>query len=118
MVRPTLIDLIDIKPVELMISLNKCTGSCNVLSPKECVPKETKQINVRLFNIITETKMKLKWLQNIFHLIVAANSIVQYVIQIINGIIKHISVNMKIIARAKKIIVGILAHVSVKIVSF
>ena len=24
-----------------MISLNKCSGSCNVLSPKICLPKET-----------------------------------------------------------------------------
>ena len=55
MVRPTLIDM---NPVELkyhtfVISLNKCTGSCNVLSPKICVPKETKKINVKSFNIIT-----------------------------------------------------------------
>ena len=35
-----------------MISLNKCTGSCNVLSPKMCVPKETKDINVKAFNMI------------------------------------------------------------------
>ena len=45
-------------PVDLMhypfkISLNKCTGSCNVLSPKMCVPKETKCINVKEFNMIT-----------------------------------------------------------------
>ena len=43
MVRPTLINL---NPVELkyhpfMIGLNKYTGSCNVLSPTICVPKET-----------------------------------------------------------------------------
>ena len=55
MVRPT---LIDINPVELnynpfMISLNKRTGSCNVLSPKICVSKETKDINVKKFNMIT-----------------------------------------------------------------
>ena len=45
-------------PVELkyypcMISLEKCTGSCNVLSPKICVPKERKDINVKVFNMIT-----------------------------------------------------------------
>ena len=42
-----------------MISLNKCTGSCKVLSPKICVPKETKDIYVKAFNMITnkdETK--------------------------------------------------------------
>ena len=36
-----------------MISLCKCTGSCNVLSPKICVPTETKNINVKVFNTIT-----------------------------------------------------------------
>ena len=42
MLRPT---IIDINPVKLkyclfMINLNKCTGSCNVLSPKICVSKK------------------------------------------------------------------------------
>ena len=36
-----------------MISLDKCTRSCNALSPKICVPKETKDINVKAFNTIT-----------------------------------------------------------------
>ena len=40
----------------LMISLNKSTGSFNVLSPKICVPKETKNINVKAFNMITKPK--------------------------------------------------------------
>ena len=61
MIRPTLIDL---NPVELkyhpfMTSLDQCNGSCNVLSPKICVPKETKYINVKASNMIT-IKMKLK----------------------------------------------------------
>ena len=39
--------LIDLNPVVLkyypfMISLDKCSGSCNVLSPKICIPKEQK----------------------------------------------------------------------------
>ena len=48
MVRPTLIDLNpgELKYYPLVISLNKCTGSCNVLSPKIRVPKETKDIYV------------------------------------------------------------------------
>ena len=36
-----------------MISLNKRTGSCNIISTKICVPKETKDINVKAFNMIT-----------------------------------------------------------------
>ena len=45
-VRPTLIDmnLIELKYYPFMISLNKCTGSCNVLSPKICLQNETKDI--------------------------------------------------------------------------
>ena len=55
MIRPT---LIDVNPVELkyyafMISLDKCTGSCNVLLSKVCVPNEAKDINVKAFNMIT-----------------------------------------------------------------
>ena len=38
---------IDFNPVELryyqfMISLDKCNGSCNLLAPKICVPKNTR----------------------------------------------------------------------------
>ena len=56
MFRPTLVDLnpVDLKHYSFMISLDKYTGSCNVLSPKICVPKETKNINVRAFNMITD----------------------------------------------------------------
>ena len=55
MVRPTLIDLnsVELKYYAFMISLNKCIGSCNVLSPKICVPEETQDINVKAFNMIT-----------------------------------------------------------------
>ena len=61
--------------------------------------------------------MKLKQWQNIYHVIVNANLIVTHVIQIKNGIIKHINVNVKIIISGKKIIAGILAHIFVIIVS-
>ena len=61
--------------------------------------------------------MKLKQWQNIFHLIVNVNSIVQYAVQIQNGVVKHANVNVKVIASAKKITIGILAHVFVRIVS-
>ena len=56
MVRSTLIDLnsVELKYYPFMISLDKCTGSLmNVLSPKICVPKETKCINLKAFNILT-----------------------------------------------------------------
>ena len=98
-----------------MISLDKCNGSCNVLSPKICLSKKTKNINIKAFNMINKNEDKT-W-QNIFHVIVNANSIVQHVIQIKNGIIKHFNVNVKIIAIAKKILFGILAHVFLRIAS-
>ena len=46
---------------------------------------------------------------------VKANSVVKHVIQIKNGIIKHVNISVKIIVHLKKIIVGILAHVFVRI---
>ena len=54
-VKPTLIDMnpVELKYYPFMISLNKCTGSCNVLSPKICVRKETIDINIKAFNEIT-----------------------------------------------------------------
>ena len=64
-VRPAFIDLspVELKYYAFKISLDKCTGSCNILSPKICVPKESKDINVNLFNVIinkNETKAMKK----------------------------------------------------------
>ena len=55
MIRPTLINMnpFELKYYPFIISLNKCTGSCNVLSSKTCVPKERKDISVKALNIIT-----------------------------------------------------------------
>ena len=55
------ITLIDLNLIELnyypfMISLDKCNGSCNVvndLSKKICVPSETKDVNIKVYNMIT-----------------------------------------------------------------
>ena len=57
-VRHTLIDLnpVELKCYLLIISIDNCTGSCNVLSPEIRVPKD---ISVKAFNLITnknETK--------------------------------------------------------------
>ena len=72
--------------------------------------KKVKGIIVKVFNMIAN-KNEAKTMTKIFHVNVNANLIVQHVIQIKNGIIKHVNVNVKIIISAKKIIVGILAHV-------
>ena len=37
-----------------MISLDKCNGTYNVLSPKISVPEKSNNINVKVFNIITD----------------------------------------------------------------
>ena len=50
-------------------------------------------------------------------MIINANSIVQHVIQIKNRTIKHVNVNVKIIVSEKKIVIGILAHVFMRMVS-
>ena len=54
MIIPAIIDLnpAEFKYYPFMISLDKYTGSCNVLSRKIYVPKETKGINVKAFNMI------------------------------------------------------------------
>ena len=49
-------------------------------------------------------------------MIANANSIVQLAFQIKNGIMKHVHVSVKVIVHARKIIVGILSHVFLKIV--
>ena len=55
MVKPNVIDWnpVELKYCPFMVSLDKCSGSCNVLSPKPCVPKETKETKVKAFNMIT-----------------------------------------------------------------
>ena len=58
--------------------------------------------------------MKRKQWQNV---IANASPRVQHQSQIKDGTIKHVNVNIKIIARAKNIIAGILAHVVVRIAS-
>ena len=50
-------------------------------------------------------------------MIVNVNSIVKHVTQIKNEIIEHVNVNVKITLSAKTFIVGILAHVFVRIAS-
>ena len=55
LVRPILVDMnpVEFKYYPFIISLNKCTESCNGLSPKTCDIKETKDINVKLCDTIT-----------------------------------------------------------------
>ena len=52
--RLTLIDLnpFEFKHYPFMINLDEFSGSCNVLSPKICVPMKIKDINLKAFNMI------------------------------------------------------------------
>ena len=61
--------------------------------------------------------MERKHLRNLFRIILNANLIVQYVIQIKNAIMKYGNVSIKIIVTSKMITIGILADVLVRIVS-
>ena len=102
-----------------MISLVKCDGFCNSaddLSAKVCVPSETKGVNVKVFNMIrriNETKTLVKSISHDFKckFDFAACNPNQ------NGIIKHTNANVKTMKHARKIIVGILVHVFVRMVS-
>ena len=64
MVRPTVINLnpVEIKYYPFMISFDKRNGSCNIFSPKICVPKRKTQTLKHL--IWQQLKMKLKQWQN------------------------------------------------------
>ena len=84
------------------ISLDKFRGRYNVpddLSTKISVPSKTKDINVKLFNMITRIN------EVIFNAIVNANAMAQYVIQIKNGILTNLNVSVKSIVNIKKIII-------------
>ena len=110
------LNLVEFQYYRFMISLNKFDGSCNVLYPKKGIPKK-KGKRHKCYLTWQQKKIELKRWQNIFHGIVNANLMVQFVIQIKNLIIKQVNVNVKTIVSAKKIIIGILAHVFVKVIS-
>ena len=102
--------VIDFNPVQLkyysfMISLRKCTGSCNVLTSIISVPKETKYINVKAFNMIAnrnQTKTIAKYIscgcKCKFN-----TSILLHIIHIKTGIMKHVIAGVKIVVHTKKL---------------
>ena len=58
MIRPTLVDLnrVDLKYYPFIISLDKRTGSCKSVdetSTRICVSSKTKDVNGKVFNIVT-----------------------------------------------------------------
>ena len=88
MVRPTLIDMnpVELKYYPFMISLNKYTGICNVFSPK---------INVNPFNMITNKNQAKGMTEHVLCDCKCKSNYIVNVIQIKNGIIKHVNVNSR-----------------------
>ena len=64
MTRPTLIDSnpAELKYYPFMISLDKCNGTCNaadVLFRKMCVQSKMKDVNFKVFNMISRMKKNI-----------------------------------------------------------
>ena len=56
MVRPTLINPVELNNILLNISLDKCNAIFNAvddLSTKLCLPSKTKDVHLKVFNLIT-----------------------------------------------------------------
>ena len=117
MIRLTFIDLnhVELNHYLCIISSDICNASSNAvddLFTKICVPSETKDVDVRLFNMITkinETKTSVE------HISCDCKCKFNITSQIKNGIMKDVNVSVKIIVLAKNIITGILPHVLMKI---
>ena len=119
MIRPTLIDL---NPVEFncypfMVSLDKYSRSCNAaddLSTKICIPNKTKDVNVKAFNTITRTNEAKIMVKHIScDCKCKFNSTTCNLNQKWNN--ETCQFECKNYCTCKKIIVGILTHVFVRI---
>ena len=79
------------------VKLDRCVGSCNNindLSNKICIPNKTEDLNLRVFNMITEIN-ESKTLASIYHANVNVNLMVENVIQIKSGITIHVDASAK-----------------------
>ena len=59
-VRPTIVDINSNDPMfyPFSIKVNKCSGNCNNINDpyaKRCVPDTVKDLNVRVFNLMSKT---------------------------------------------------------------
>ena len=102
------------------VKLNKCVGSCNTLndlSIKVCVSKKTEDLNIHVFNMITE-KNESKILTKDISFKRKCRGDGKIVTQINGGItIINVDVSVKNVIYVKNIIFGILLHVVVKMKS-
>ena len=68
------------------------------------LPSKTKDVNLKAFNMITRTSEDTKIVTMVmFHVVESANSIVQHVILIKNGIMIHVNMSVKIIVRTQNL---------------
>ena len=97
-----------------MISLDSCNGSCNAvddLFTKIYVSSETKDVNVKVFNMVTRINEVTTLVKHILcDYSTTCNSIK-------SGIMINANVRVKTLLGAQKIIFGILAHVFVKMIN-
>ena len=105
--RPTFIDLSPIKLnyYSFMISLDKFNRSCDDtddLATKTRVPNETKDINVKVVNMIARRNAANIMVKHIL-CSCKLNLIVQNAIQIENGVMINANASVKTIKRAKRL---------------
>ena len=87
-----------------------------MLSTKIYVPKETKSVILKVSNMITR-KNKVNVAVKIFHMIVNEKLAAKLAIQIKSWIMTNVSVSARSIVSAKKINIGTLVCVFVRVVS-
>ena len=104
-----------------MVNLDRCNGSCNTLndlSSKICVPGNTEDVNLNVFNIVTrinESKSLIKHISCGCKCKFDGKKVIHFK----NGIKIFVDVSVKIQQKnvyAKKITLEILLHVLVKLI--
>ena len=81
-----------------MVNLDRCVRSCNTLkslSNRVCLSNETYDLNLHVFNMITEIN-ESRALTNIYHANVNVSLIIKNVAQIKSGIAISIGASVKI----------------------
>ena len=99
------------------VKLDRCVGSCNTLndfSNKICIPSETEDLNLSLFNMITRINESKTLTKQISYEGKCKFDGRKNVIQINDGITINVDVWLKDIMYVKNIIFGILLYVVVK----
>ena len=99
-----------------MVKLDICAGNCytlNDLSNKQCFPNKTEDLDLRLISMITGINEQ-KQLKSIYHANVIVDLMKENVIQINDGIMIGVDVNVKKIMHVKKIMFRTLLHVILK----